>query len=154
MESIRMGKSFDTRFVRCHARLRRNSIQRAGALMPYQACGLDKKILQKTYPFLQYFSVRKTGLRTMLCAEVCLFQSSYCAKQSNPCGLERVRRGISERTIKGWKESIPLLLVRKTGLEPVQCEPHAPQTCAVCIRKASLADRGATHLRSSATSAY
>ena len=130
MESSRRGKSFDTRFVRCHARLRRNSIQRAGALMPYQACGLDKKILQKTYPFLQYFSVRKTGLRTMLCAEVCLFQSSYCAKQSNPCGLERVRRGISERTIKGWKESIPLLLVRKTGLEPVQCEPHAPQTCA------------------------
>ena len=40
------------------------------------------------------------------------------------------------------------------GLRGKPCEPHAPQTCAVCIRKASLADRGATHLRSSATSAY
>ena len=26
-----------------------------GALIPYQACGWDKKILQKMYPFLQYF---------------------------------------------------------------------------------------------------
>ena len=25
--------------------------------MIYQTCGLDKKILQKTYPFLQYFLV-------------------------------------------------------------------------------------------------
>ena len=25
---------------------------------------------------------------------------------------------------------IPTVLVRKTGLEPVRCEPHAPQTCA------------------------
>ena len=34
----------DTRFARCHARLRRNSIQRASALMTYQSFGLDKKI--------------------------------------------------------------------------------------------------------------
>ena len=37
------GTLFYTRFARFHARLRRNSIQRAGALIPYQACGLDKK---------------------------------------------------------------------------------------------------------------
>ena len=35
--------SFYTRFARCHTRLCRNYIQRASALMPYQACGLDKK---------------------------------------------------------------------------------------------------------------
>ena len=37
------GTLFYTRFARFHARLRRNSIQRAGALIPYQACGLDNK---------------------------------------------------------------------------------------------------------------
>ena len=37
------GALFYTRFAQCHARLRRNSIQRAGALIPYQACGLDNK---------------------------------------------------------------------------------------------------------------
>ena len=37
------GAYFYTRFARCHARLRRNFIQRAGALIPYQACGLDKQ---------------------------------------------------------------------------------------------------------------
>ena len=41
MESSRRETSFDTRFARCHARLRRNSIQRAGALVPYQATGLS-----------------------------------------------------------------------------------------------------------------
>ena len=30
--------------------------------MIYQVCDLDKKILQKTYPFLQYFLVEMTGL--------------------------------------------------------------------------------------------
>ena len=37
------GALFYTRFAQCHARLRRNSIQRADALIPYQACGLDNK---------------------------------------------------------------------------------------------------------------
>ena len=37
------GALFYTRFAQCHARLRRGSIQRAGALIPYQACGLDNK---------------------------------------------------------------------------------------------------------------
>ena len=37
------GTLFYTRFAQFHARLRRNSIQRAGALIPYQACGLDNK---------------------------------------------------------------------------------------------------------------
>ena len=32
------------------------------AAMIYQVCDLDKKILQKMYPFLQYFLVRETGL--------------------------------------------------------------------------------------------
>ena len=32
------------------------------AAMICQACGLDKKILQKTYPFLQYFLVEPTGI--------------------------------------------------------------------------------------------
>ena len=32
------------------------------AVMIYQVCDLDKKILQKTYPFLQYFLVRMKGL--------------------------------------------------------------------------------------------
>ena len=37
------GALFYTRFAQCHARLRHNSIQRAGASIPYQACGLDNK---------------------------------------------------------------------------------------------------------------
>ena len=32
------------------------------AVMIYQVCDLDKKILQKTYPFLQYFLVDPTGV--------------------------------------------------------------------------------------------
>ena len=32
------------------------------AVMIYQVCDLDKKILQKTYPFLQYFLVRLARL--------------------------------------------------------------------------------------------
>ena len=32
------------------------------AVMIYQVCDLDKKTLQKMYPFLQYFLVRETGL--------------------------------------------------------------------------------------------
>ena len=32
------------------------------AVMIYQVCDLDKKILQKIYPFLQYFLERKTGI--------------------------------------------------------------------------------------------
>ena len=31
-------------------------------LMIYHVCDLDKKILQKIYPFLQYFLERITGL--------------------------------------------------------------------------------------------
>ena len=38
------GTLFYTRFAQCHARLRRGSIQRASALIPCQAYGLDKKI--------------------------------------------------------------------------------------------------------------
>ena len=30
--------------------------------MIYQVCDLDKKILQKMYPFLQYFLVEPTGV--------------------------------------------------------------------------------------------
>ena len=37
------GTLLYTRFAQCHARLRHNSIQRAGASIPYQACGLDNK---------------------------------------------------------------------------------------------------------------
>ena len=32
------------------------------AAMIYQVCDLDKKILQKMYPFLQYFLVEMTGV--------------------------------------------------------------------------------------------
>ena len=32
------------------------------AVMIYQVCDLDKKILQKMYPFLQYFLVEMTGI--------------------------------------------------------------------------------------------
>ena len=32
------------------------------AVMIYQVCDLDKKILQKMYPFLQYFLVEVTGV--------------------------------------------------------------------------------------------
>ena len=32
------------------------------AVMIYQVCDLDKKILQKKYPFLQYFLVDPTGV--------------------------------------------------------------------------------------------
>ncbi len=32
--------------------------------------------------------------------------------------------------IKQTPNGICFILVRKTGLEPVRCEPHAPQTCA------------------------
>ena len=32
------------------------------AAMIYQVCDLDKKILQKMYPFLQYFLVEPTGI--------------------------------------------------------------------------------------------
>ena len=34
------------------------------------------------------------------------------------------------RTKKQVGDCLPAFLVRKTGLEPVRCEPHAPQTCA------------------------
>ena len=34
------------------------------------------------------------------------------------------------RTKKQVGDCLPAFLVRKTGLEPVQCELHAPQTCA------------------------
>ena len=36
------------------------------AVMIYQVCDLDKKILQKMYPFLQYFLVTRTGIDPML----------------------------------------------------------------------------------------
>ena len=39
--------------------LKRDDIRLAA--MIYQVCDLDKKILQKMYPFLQYFLVRMTG---------------------------------------------------------------------------------------------
>ena len=46
----------------------------------------------------------------------------------------RKRDSFSKRFLKQKKKrclETPLLfLVRKTGLEPVRCKPHAPQTCA------------------------
>ncbi len=43
---------------------------------------------------------------------------------------ERVRRhSVCTKNI-GTAKAIPIFLVRKTGLEPVRCKPHAPQTCA------------------------
>ena len=54
----------------------------------------------------------------MLCAEVHFEQSRFCAKQSNSDELERVRRGISERTIKGWKESISYAPCGRRAYEP------------------------------------
>lgn len=35
------------------------------AVMIYQVCDLDKKILQKMYPFLQYFLVETIGVEPM-----------------------------------------------------------------------------------------
>ena len=35
------------------------------AVMIYQVCDLDKKILQKTYPFLQYFLVEVRGVEPL-----------------------------------------------------------------------------------------
>ena len=45
------------------------------------------------------------------------------------------RRTFKSRTIdkkhqKRTSNGCPFLMVRETGLEPVRCEPHAPQTCA------------------------
>ena len=34
------------------------------------------------------------------------------------------------RNKKATAEAIAFFMVRETGLEPVRCEPHAPQTCA------------------------
>ena len=57
---------------------------------------------------------RETGLRTF-------------TKQS-------LVRGSSETDLQTNKKpkaiALGFLLVRETGLEPVRCEPHAPQTCA------------------------
>ena len=39
-------------------------------------------------------------------------------------------RSISRTNRKAEAIASAFLLVRKTGLEPVRCEPHAPQTCA------------------------
>ena len=36
------------------------------AVMIYQVCDLDKKILQKMYPFLQYFLAQKTRFELVL----------------------------------------------------------------------------------------
>ena len=36
------------------------------AAMIYQVCDLDKKILQKKYPFLQYFLAEKMGFEPMV----------------------------------------------------------------------------------------
>ena len=35
------------------------------AAMIYQVCDLDKKILQKMYPFLQYFLVEPRGIEPL-----------------------------------------------------------------------------------------
>jgi hypothetical protein len=40
------------------------------AVMIYQVCDLDKKILQKMYPFLQYFLVEPREIETYTRPEV------------------------------------------------------------------------------------
>ena len=63
--------------------------------------------------------------------EVCNFLPCSCA---NDCCRKRqqgVRRLYFHINQKGDDlRSSPFWLVRETGLEPVRCEPHAPQTCA------------------------
>ena len=48
-----------------------------------------------------------------------------------PAKAGRIRNcPIPRKTKSRWKIPSAFCLVRETGLEPVRCEPHAPQTCA------------------------
>ena len=53
-----------------------------------------------------------------------------CHKTILPFGEGGVLRDFTQRQKGHRHEACTLFVVRETGLEPVRCEPHAPQTCA------------------------
>ena len=52
------------------------------AVMIYQTYGLDKKILQKTYPFLQYFLVEMWGFEFLHFAKQYSFILAYALQNT------------------------------------------------------------------------
>ena len=60
--------------------LKRDDIRLAA--MIYQVCDLDKKILQKTYPFLQYFLVEMWGFEFLHFAKQYSFILAYALQNT------------------------------------------------------------------------